>query len=360
VEAALITDWVAEPLAEKALTVQRASVDARSLARGLGIFAVYAILYAFTLADALGPLPIWANIVFAIGNGLMIAMLFLVGHDCQHGAFVPGREWNVRLGQLAFLPCLHGPSLWRYTHHVLHHGWTNLKGKDPVWAPMGVEEYRAASPARRLLERAYRSAAGPLIYYYAKFWPFMVLLPVSSKLRGRRMRHLPDAAFILSGFAITLIAIGWLGHVLAPQRSLWLTIMLGWAIPFAVWNYLAGFSFYLNHTHPELPWFNDEELWRKHGNPLNTTVGLKMPLNILPLYASSMAHTAHHDRPATPIYALEAAQAALKEQDGRIAREYVLSIREYRRIVRTCKLFDFRRMCWTDFSGNPTSLRLIP
>jgi omega-6 fatty acid desaturase (delta-12 desaturase) len=356
----LISDWVAEPLADKAPTVARSSSDARSLARGVFMFAVYASLYILTLADAVGPLPIWANIVFAIGNGFMIAMLFLIGHDCQHGAFVPGRRWNLRLGQLAFLPCLHGASLWRYAHHILHHGRTNLKGRDPVWSPMSLEEYRAASPGRRLLERVYRSAAGPLIYYYANFWPFVVLVPASDKLRGRRMRHLPDAVFVLTGFAITLIAIAWLGHALVPQRPWWLTLLLGWALPFAVWNYLAGFSFYLNHTHPDLPWFDDEDLWRKHGNPLTTTVSLKMPLNVLPLYASSMAHTAHHERPVTPVYALEAAQNSIRERNSSATREYVLSIREYRRIVKACKLFDFHRMCWTDFSGTPTSPRLIP
>lgn len=356
----MITDWVAEPLANEALTVPREAGDARSLARGLIIFAVYAALYLFTLADAVGPLPIWANLIFGIGNGLMIAMLFLIGHDCQHGAFVPGRGWNAHLGRWAFLPCLHGTSLWRYTHNILHHGRTNLKGKDPVWAPMSVEEYRAASPARRLLERVYRSAGGPLIYYYAEFWPLTVLLPVSPSLRGKRLRHIPDAIFVLAGFILTLLFIGWLGHALSPNRPIWLVLALGWLVPFLVWNYLAGFSFYLNHTHPELPWFRDETLWRKHARAVSTTVSLKMPLNVLPLYTLSMAHTAHHDRPTTPVYALEGAQDRLRAQNGAVTREYVLSIHEYRRIVRACKLFDFRRMCWTDFSGTPTSPRLIP
>jgi omega-6 fatty acid desaturase (delta-12 desaturase) len=225
---------------------------------------------------------------------------------------------------------------------------------------MSLEEYHAASPARRLLERIYRSAAGPVIYYYAEFWPVAVLLPFSPSLRGKRLRHVPDALFVFAGFVLTLLLIIWLGHTLSPNRPVWLALGLGWVLPFLVWNYLAAFSFYLNHTHPELPWFPDEALWRKYARAGNTTASLRMPLNVLPLYASSMAHTAHHERPATPVYALEAAQDRLRAQNGAGMREYVLSVREDLRIVKACKLFDFGRMCWTDFSGTPTSSRLIP
>ena len=31
---------------------------------------------------------------------------------------------------------------------------------------------------------------------------------------------------------------------------------------------------------------------------------------------------------------------------------------EYRRILKACKLFNFERMCWTDFDGNPTGPQL--
>jgi hypothetical protein len=40
---------------------------------------------------------------------------------------------------------------------------------------------------------------------------------------------------------------------------------------------------------------------------------------------------------------------------GEDGREYTLTLGTYRRIVRTCKLFDYERMCWTDFAGTPTT-----
>ncbi|MFL6690002.1 MAG: hypothetical protein ACJ8IR_07450 [Alphaproteobacteria bacterium] len=106
----MTSDFVADPFIDASALPERMAADARSLARGFILFGTYSALYVLTLVDALAPLPLWANMIFAIGNGLMIAMLFIVGHDCQHGAFVPGRQWNLWIGRLAFLPCVHAGS----------------------------------------------------------------------------------------------------------------------------------------------------------------------------------------------------------------------------------------------------------
>ena len=78
--------------------------DRRSLAQGLFIFITYTVLYAATLIDALAPFPVALNVAFGIGNGICIAMLFIVGHDCCHGAFVPGRRWKSLAGTLRVHP----------------------------------------------------------------------------------------------------------------------------------------------------------------------------------------------------------------------------------------------------------------
>jgi len=37
-------------------------------------------------------------------------------------------------------------------------------------------------------------------------------------------------------------------------------------------------------------------------------------------------------------------------------QEYTFSLAEYRKIYTACKLFDFERMCWTDFEGRSTAV----
>lgn len=330
----------------------------RSLTHGLIIFALYMTLYGLTLVGAVAPIPLATNLLFSVLNGVFIAMLFIIGHDCCHGALVPGRKLNLWLGRLAYIPIGHSVSLWRFAHNGMHHRRNNLSGVDPVWAPMSVSDYRNASPARRLLERIYRSAFGPVVYYYVAIWMTWMLLPLTPKALRRWKQHVPDSIFVLTGFVALIAGIGALGNWLAPTRALWLELALGWALPFAVWNYLGAISFYLNHTHPDIPWFADVNDWKTYGGDVPGTAHVKMPIDILPLYSAAMAHPAHHANPETPAYELPERQA--KSRHAAATTEYSLTIAEYRRIVRTCKLFDFEGMCWTDFSGNPTTPRLIP
>ena len=52
--------------------------------------------------------------------------------------------------------------------------------------------------------------------------------------------------------------------------------------------------------------------------------------------------------------ALLEAQSALKELYGEVI-DYPPTLAAYRKIYRACKLFDFQRMCWTDFEGVPVA-----
>jgi omega-6 fatty acid desaturase (delta-12 desaturase) len=329
--------------------------DLRSLGRGVFLFSVHAALYFATLAGAIANFDLPVNILFGAANGVFIALLFIIGHDANHGSFVPDRRWNRWFARVAFVPCVHAASLWRRTHNEMHHQRNNLKGVDHVWAPMSKAEYDAASPARRWLERVYRGPFGPLVYYYWTFWLYRMVLPVSPETRTQWKRHLPDSIFVLCAFALTFAAIGSAGHVLAPQHSLWRIYLTGWVLPFAVWNYVMGATIYLNHTHPAIPWFGDERMWSSHRGNVLSTVHVRLPRYVAPLYSDALAHTAHHADMSIPVYELPTAQAKLKSAYGRAVQEYTLSLAEYRKIYRACKLFDFERMCWTDFEGRPTA-----
>lgn len=113
-----------------------------------------------------------------------------------------------------------------------------------------------------------------------------------------------------------------------------------------------AFTIYLNHTHPQIPWFEDETAWRQHRGKADTTF-VRMPVNIIPVYTKVMAHAAHHRHTDVPVYALLEAQGELAAA-GRPHIAYTLTPAAYCRITRACKLFDFERGCWTDFSGNRT------
>ncbi|HAC57072.1 MAG TPA: hypothetical protein DCF73_01810 [Rhodobiaceae bacterium] len=334
---------------------ERAEVTEKSLGRGLWLLGIHYFLYFLTMAGAVAPLPIAVNIVFGVANGALIGLLFLIGHDSGHSAFVPGRTMNRWITRLVFLPCLHSRSQWDVVHNRTHHRYTNLKGFDYVWAPMSKEEYDGSSAPRRLLERIYRSPAGPLIYYWIEFWIPKLVVPVTRQMRAEWKSHLPDSLFVII-FGGGLVAfIGLLGSALSPERSIWLTMLLGWFIPFAVWNYLMALSIFLQHNHPKVPWFKDRDEWSFYGGNIRGTAHVDLPFDFLPLFKWVMLHHAHHALPSIPGYKLTEAQARLIEAYGDDVVRYRFGLGEYRNVYRNCKLFDYERKQWLDFEGNPTA-----
>jgi omega-6 fatty acid desaturase (delta-12 desaturase) len=103
----------------------------------------YVLLLA-ALAGTLLMVSWWAKLLCGLAAGFVIGRLFIIGHDACHQSLTPHRALNKWLGRIAFLPSLTPYSLWDVGHNVVHHGYTNLKGTDFVWAPLT----RSRVPAR--------------------------------------------------------------------------------------------------------------------------------------------------------------------------------------------------------------------
>jgi omega-6 fatty acid desaturase (delta-12 desaturase) len=146
---------------------------------------------------------------------------------------------------------------------------------------------------------------------------------------------------------VTVIAAGrWLD----PAKPLWSVALLGWLLPFVVWNWLMGIIIYVHHTHPAVPWFNDRTKWKVAQVQLFGTVHVRLPQPLHMLSNNIMEHNAHHLDPSVPFYHL----ATMQEQVRRLTDGIVffkLGIWSYLGVVKQCKLFDFERGCWVQFDG---------
>jgi len=312
----------------------------------------WALFVAF-ISAAILLTPWWAKLGCSVAAGIMIGRLFIIGHDACHQSYTPYRRLNRLLGRLAMLPSLTPYSLWQVGHNVVHHGYTNLKGVDFVWAPMTLEEFSSLSPARRTLERIYRSGWGSALYYFIEMWWLRMFFPNQNYIVTRR----PE--FRWDSIVAAMTAIIWLSSLTAiaylTQQSVWMILAVGFLIPFFVWNALIGFVVYVHHTHNDVQWHNDKAAWAKATPFVTTTVHLIFPLGFGGLFHHIMEHTAHHVDMSIPLYKLKSAQQLLEEVlPGRIVVQ-PFSWRWYRDTARKCKLYDFKRSCWTDFSGAQTS-----
>jgi omega-6 fatty acid desaturase (delta-12 desaturase) len=332
-------------------------VSGRNTAIALGLVVLDIALFAATLAATAWLRNPVLKLLCGTAAGFVIARLFILGHDACHQSFTPHRRLNRWLGRLVFLPSLTPYSLWDVGHNVVHHGYTNLKDFDMVWQPRTLEEYRALPGWRRALERVYRSGWAPWLYYLVEIWWLRMYFPSSRHMPTRRRAFTLDC-LLVSAFALAWIA----GLVLSAQaggQALWLQLLCGFVVPFLVWNGMIGFVVYVHHTHTSIAWHEDKATWSAAQPFVSTTVHLhftpRLGVDAGSLLHHIMEHTAHHVDMGVPLYRLKRAQRILEEKmPGRIVVQR-FSWRWYFDTARRCKLYDYRRRAWTDFSGNITA-----
>jgi omega-6 fatty acid desaturase (delta-12 desaturase) len=117
------------------------------LAGCAAMYLAYPVSYLLTLA-------------LAIPTGAMLVRVFIIQHDCGHGAFFASRSLNNAVGRLCGVLTFTPYANWR-RHHAQHHGnWNNLDrrdaGADIYSSCLTVKEYRALSRWQRLGHRLAR------------------------------------------------------------------------------------------------------------------------------------------------------------------------------------------------------------
>lgn len=323
---------------------------------GLGVvlllldLAIYAALLVGTVVLSAW----WAKLLCGVVAGFWIGRLFIIGHDACHQSYTPHRGLNRWLGRIAFMPSLTPYSLWEVGHNVVHHGYTNLKGVDFVWAPWTKEEFEALPPRRRALERLYRSGWGPAFYYLIEMWWLRMYFPRKTYMGTRR----PE--FLWDNVLVSVVGVLWIAGMAAAAwwtgQSVLLQLLAGFVVPFLFWNAMIGFVVYVHHTHTSVQWHDEKAAWAKAAPFVSTTVHLTFPWRWGGLMHHIMEHTAHHVDMSVPLYQLKQAQKVLEDALPERIIIQRFSWRWYFDTARKCKLYDFTRRCWTDFQGQATSI----
>src|SRR6266446_2108128 len=305
----------------------------------VSLFAADCAMYAICTVSASAHLGWFVRFLAGTAAGVLLAVLFVVGHDACHGSFTSRRPLNAVIGRLAFLPTLTPFSTWELSHNLTHHVYTNLKPLDYVWTPFSKAEYEALPAFRRKLERIYRHPVGLALYYPVEIWWKRLLFQP-----GKRI-YMADSALCVGTF---LVAFGLIARNGFPA------ILLAMVWPFAVWSWLMSWALLAQHTHPDVPWFDDERQWRAEQAQSRATVHVIAPGPLNFLLHRIMEHTAHHLDVTIPLYRLASAQAELERECASLVVER-WTPRSFVENIRACKLYDYARRQWLDFDGNPTS-----
>jgi omega-6 fatty acid desaturase (delta-12 desaturase) len=315
----------------------------RSTARGVLVLARDLGSYAVAIALLTSDHPLSLIVGWPLA-GITIASLFVLGHDAAHGALFDSPRLCRIVGRLAMLPSLHAYAPWAYGHNRVHHAFATCGGLDAVWHPMTPTEWESASPLRRLLHRLEWSCVGAGPYYARAIWWRQLVraaAPRGQQAAFRRDRQLVLAYFLL--FSAILVGLGIMryGSVLGVGW-IWVKVFAG---PWLLWNVLIGWTVYLHHIHPSIRWAQRGR-WTKVRGQIEGTTELAMPRWVDFVSHNIFHHVAHHVDPRIPFYHLPAASRALRRRFGATIPARSYDLRDYGRITRRCKLFDFDREVW--------------
>jgi acyl-lipid omega-6 desaturase (Delta-12 desaturase) len=314
-------------------------------------------LYASGVLGVIFFPALWMKIAAGIFAGLKISNLLTLAHDASHGSLTSNPRLNWLLGTLAITPGLFNYRIWCYEHNVLHHPMTNGEHYDS-YQPLSKADFDQLPKMRQWAERFYRSTPLVLvnfgIYFLIHRWWRIKLFPRAWLPRKFHVSAWKHFAFQMFYVVALLCALA-----LAPLYSATSSataIALGFVLPFFVWMILAGFTLYIQHTHPNIPWFRaplDRDIL--HGALLS--VNLKIPAPISTIIHNIYAHPVHHLVPSIPSYQLLAAQQELETQLAGQATVVPFSLGTLIKNMRICRLYDFEHHRWLDFDGTPTSQR---
>ncbi len=91
-------------------------------------------------------------------------------------------------------------------------------------------------------------------------------------------------------------------------------------LPFLAFNCIMGWVIYVQHTHPDVAWFDKRDEWQKRLGFITTTINVVVPKSMGRILHDILEHGAHHVNTGVPLYRLRAAQTALKNAVPQLAR----------------------------------------
>jgi omega-6 fatty acid desaturase (delta-12 desaturase) len=223
-----------------------------------------------------------------------LVRLFMIQHDCGHGAFFPSAIANAWLGRLIGVFTMTPYDHWRRSHAIHHATSGNLdrRGIGDI-KTMTVEEYRASPFSKRLRYRLYRHPAVMFVLGPAYLFLLENRLPFGFMRKG----WMPWASSLSTNLGIAVFVVlmvlfvGWRAFVLIEVPVTVLSATLG------VW------LFYVQHQFDPTHWARNGE-WSGEEAALHGSSYYDLPPVLRWLTANIGLHHIHHLSSRIPYYRL--------------------------------------------------------
>ena len=236
----------------------------------------------------------WLALALAAANGAFLVRIFVIQHDCGHGAFLKNRRAQDWVGRVLGVLTLTPYAVWRRAHSIHHAGHGNLdqRGIGDVLT-LTIQEYRARSAFGRLMYRVYRHPVVLFVLGPSYLFILQNRLPVG--LMGSGWRYWTSAMGTNAMIGIALGLIVWFGGLLPVLLIFLPTSVI--AATIGVW------LFYVQHQFEETHWSKAEQ-WQLHDAALEGSSHYVLPQPLRWLTGNIGIHHVHHLYSRIPFYRL--------------------------------------------------------
>ena len=236
----------------------------------------------------------WAGLVLTIPAAGFLMRMFILQHDCGHGALFSRRRANDWTGRTLGVLTLTPYDYWRRTHAIHHSTAGNLdkRGIGDV-DTLTVEEYRMMGRWGRSRYWLYRH---PLVMFgIGPAWLFLCQYRLPFGLMRAGVRPWVSTSVTNIGIALPVAALIWLmgiGPFLAVQLPITLMAATG-----GVW------LFYVQHQFEDTQWSGNED-WVFQQAALHGSSHYDLPLLLRWFTGNIGIHHVHHLSSKVPFYRL--------------------------------------------------------
>ena len=236
----------------------------------------------------------WLCLLLAFPAACFLMRLFMIQHDCGHGACFRRRATNDWVGRTIGVVTLTPYGFWRRAHAAHHANAGNLdhRGMGDI-ITLTRNEYRAMSPSGRFAYRLYRN---PFVMF-GLIPTYLFVLHYRIPFGAMRSGIQPWLSTIGTNFAIAgaaglMIWLVGLGPFLLVQGPIVVA-----SSTIAVW------FFYVQHQFEETLWAHDGD-WSFHEAALHGSSHYELPQAIAWFTGNIGVHHVHHLSSRIPFYRL--------------------------------------------------------
>ena len=248
----------------------------------VGAWLVYSISY-------------WLTLAISVLAAALLVRLFMIQHDCGHGAFFRRRVINDWVGRIIGVLTLTPYAVWRRSHST-HHATSSNLGKRGIGDidTLTVREYQALPRGRRLAYRLYRT---PLVIFVVG--PAFQFLLRNRLPQGIRREDWGNWVSAMGTNIMIILAAGLMIYAIGPEPFLLVHLpIILLASSIGVW------LFYVQHQYEDTYWAAGDE-WDYTTAAIEGSSFYKLP-KVLQWFSGNIGfHHIHHLSSRIPNYNLE-------------------------------------------------------